>query len=74
MEYEECAVNARPAPTPRHGRLNRNLMGTIRGERMSDQHLRQKLREAHRQCRDFKHLGELLHEVMLEEMYEEVNA
>ena len=35
MEYEECAVNARPAPTPRHGRLDRHDMGTVGRVRVS---------------------------------------
>ena len=41
--------------------------------RTREQTLGAKLLDAYKKCRDFKHFGKLVHKIMLEEMYDEVN-
>jgi len=41
--------------------------------RTREQTLEAKLLDAYKKCRDFKHFGKLVHKIMLEEMYDEVN-
>ena len=40
--------------------------------RTREQTLEAKLLDAYKKCRDFKHLGDLVYKIMLEEMYDEV--
>ena len=41
--------------------------------RTREQTLEAKLLDTYKKCRDFKHFGKLVHKIMLEEMYDEVN-